>query len=299
MRHVTAQLSESPVGSGTRCFLILEERGRRVRLLYVPFLRAFWAEARNLVISKDLGTRGLASRIRANRRERNLLNLSYSGPAVRYALEQLRGAAKPAPEEVEDDALWGAREVDDELNPNEGDASMDTNTPATGTAATATPAAATTPVQTNATPEPKKKAKPAKAAAAPKGKAPAAKPTSAAATADVSITGKPNPATNGAAAAGDGKKAAGKKAAKPAAAKKPSAGSSKWTGTETIVTKSKENPSRPGSRLHKLYSELQDGMTVTKVQEVMRRKHSVEESVTSAMLRHMVGWGKVEVRAAK
>jgi hypothetical protein len=57
----------------------------------------------------------------------------------------------------------------------------------------------------------------------------------------------------------------------------------------------KENPSRDGSRLHKLFSELRDGMTVSEAEAKMKTKHGVEEGITIAMLRHMVTWGKIAV----
>lgn len=297
MRYVEVNLMSTPVGSGTRSFIIVEERGRRARLLYVPMLRAFWLDARLLKGTRDLPTRGLAARIRRVRRERNLLNLSYSGPAVRLALELLREGQAPSPEEESDDALWGAREVDDETStePNEGDDNMDDLNKALDPSAPASPAAAGQPAQ------PAKAAAPkpvAKAAAPTKGKKPAkAAPASkgAAAVADPRISGRPVPSPNAAAAAPAAKNG---KAAAPAKEKKVKAGGrAKWAGTEKIKVLAKENPSREGSRLHKLFSELRDGMTVKEAQAKMKSKHSVDEGVTVAMLRHMQSWEKVRVSA--
>lgn len=99
IRHIDAYLQDSRAGSGQRQFLVLEERGQRTRLFYVPMLQVFWVKTRDLRNSKELTLKGVSARIRkarAERRRRNKLGKTsghtWAVNATREALVMLREA---------------------------------------------------------------------------------------------------------------------------------------------------------------------------------------------------------------
>lgn len=112
-----AYLQDSPVGSGWRWFIIVQRSGTRLRLLYVPTLRCFWARSADINwpdVKMAAPSRGLAGRIRRERRMRVRLGMPFAKAAVRAVLDQLR-PGKPTQEDVLDDQMAD----DDRLPDNE------------------------------------------------------------------------------------------------------------------------------------------------------------------------------------
>lgn len=242
--HANIYLTFTPVGSGWRHYLVLRTAKKadvastlalrlRVRneecalLLYVPTLRAIWVPVREIKRVEIDDLRGVSTRMRKIRAERNASGLRYSGSVVKEALELLR-VGRPTAAEIADDEreaidvdLPDDTEVEANVNPEtETEITMDANSNVNGAATTATAATAT----------------PAKAKKTAPKKAPA------------KATGKK------AAAAPKAKAAGGKKT-----------GFTRVDGTQKITVLAKENPYRKDTALNKRFGYLSTGMTVDDV----------------------------------
>lgn len=121
LRHIDAYLQDSRAGSGRRQFVVMEERGKRTRLFYVPFCQAFWVATHDLSRVKELTLNGLSKRIRNNRADRRRYrklgkNITWSVNATREVLRRLaEGRALSAAEKADDKHDEEYCEFDEEI----------------------------------------------------------------------------------------------------------------------------------------------------------------------------------------